>query len=83
MDEINLLVVYQDGTSKTVTLSASDIVAFEAKFDRSIDGVERFTHFAYLAWHSEFRLKATGHEFDTWIDTVKIVKEADPKGSKL
>lgn len=80
MDEINLLVVFADGSEKTVTLSASDIVAFEAKFDRSIDGVERFTHFAFLAWHSEFRIKATGHEFETWIDTVKIVKEADPKG---
>lgn len=78
---INLEVTYKDGTSKTVSAGASEIVAFEAKFDISMARLEkevRLTHLLWLAWVVE---KNAGEklDFDGWLKTVDMVAAADQK----
>jgi hypothetical protein len=80
--QINLQVTYTDGTKKTVAANASDLVAFETKFDLSIARLEqnvRLTHLLFLAWRVESRTKATGLEFDAWLETVEGVEAAEAK----
>jgi hypothetical protein len=82
--KINLRIEFNGGESKDVTCSASDLVKLESKFDISISSLEtnpKFTHLCFLAWASEFRLKATDKEFDVWMDTVSSVgaSDKDPK----
>lgn len=79
-----LRVEFTDGTSQEVTALASDMVAFESKFDLSIAKLEhelKLTHLLFLAWHSLKRQKQVTAEFDAWIDTVAMVgaSETDPK----
>lgn len=79
--QINLEISYKDGTTKTVSAEAVDIVAFEAKFDLSMARLEkevRLTHLLWLAWHVE---KRTGQkvEFEKWLETVEQVAAADSK----
>lgn len=80
----NLLVHFADGTSKEITASTPDLVAFEDKYNISIGKLateQRLGHLLFLAWHSEKRTKATGLDFDPWIETVETVGEGqtDPK----
>lgn len=82
--KINLRVEYVSGESKEITCSASDLVAFENKFDLSVTALEtqmKFTHLLFLAWSSEKRTKSTTKEFDVWVDDVATVgaSELDPK----
>jgi hypothetical protein len=80
--QINLQVTYSDGTTKAITAIAPDVVAFEAFFDLSIARLEqniRLTHVLYLAWHCEKRTKATGAEFDEWLNTVANVELSEAK----
>lgn len=82
--KLNLRVEFNDSKVKDVTCSASDLVAFEDKFNISVTrlGEEtKLTHLLFLAWNSEFRTKATGLEFDAWVDTVATVGAStlDPK----
>ena len=83
--KINLRVKYFTGEPKEVTCSASDLVKFEDKFNISVSRIEqdlKITYLLFLAWASEFRTKATGLEFDAWVDTVESVgasEAADPK----
>lgn len=82
MDQINLQVEYVDGTSCTVTAIASDLVAFESKFDMSVAKIAdeiRLTHLFYLAWHVLHRTKQTELEFDGWCDVVASVGDATEK----
>lgn len=81
----NLLVKYLDGSEKEVTGRASDIVAFESRFDLSITALEKslkLTHLFFLAWHSEKRTEATKLDFEKWLETVEGVEAALPKESK-
>lgn len=82
MDEINLHIVFVDGTAVDVSAVASDMVAFERNFDLSIaklaDDV-RLEHLFFLAWHSQKRTKATELEFDPWLETVAVVTSVEPK----
>jgi hypothetical protein len=83
--KINLRIEYNDSSeAKEITCSASDLIAFEQKFNLSVTklGEEtKLTHLLYLAWHSEFRRKATALEFDLWVETVSTVGASaiDPK----
>jgi hypothetical protein len=81
---INLRVELTDGNKKEVTCSAKDLVAFEEKYSRSVARFEqemRLTDLLWLAWHSENRTKATGKDFDSWLDDVESIEpsDADPK----
>jgi hypothetical protein len=74
---LNLLIKYLDGNNKEVVATPADIVAFEAKFDLSVARLQeniRFTHFFFIAWHVEKRTKATGLEFEPWLETVEMVE---------
>ncbi len=79
---INLEVKYQDETKKQLLAIASDLVAFETKFDMSMAQLEkniRWTHICFLAWHVEKRTKATGLDFEAWLETVQEVAFGDTK----
>lgn len=82
--KINLRVEFNDGTSKEVTCSAADLVAFENKYDLSVTALDsqvKFTHLLFLAWTSEHRRKETVKDFDAWIQDVATVgaSDKDPK----
>jgi hypothetical protein len=84
MEPINLQVVFIDASLEPVKVSAiaSDLIAFEAKFDLSVAKLStdvRLTHLFFLAWHASKRTKLTELDFDAWTETVSIVKEADSK----
>jgi hypothetical protein len=77
---INLRVEFIDGNTKDVTCSAKDLVAFEEKYSRSVARFEqemRLTDLLWLAWHSENRTKATGKDFDSWLDDVESIGQSD------
>jgi hypothetical protein len=82
--KIVLRLTFADGTEKDIVCNASDLVAFESKFDISVSSLGTSTRVSYLlwlAWHSEFRTKATALEYDAWLDTVENVggSDTDPK----
>jgi hypothetical protein len=83
--KITLQIEFSDGTTKDVTVSAADMVAFETKYDISIARLDeaRMSWLLFLAWHSEKRRKATDLEFDAWLDTVDTIGATDdPKATK-
>jgi len=82
--KLNLRIEYVSTGAKEITCSASDLVAFEAKFNLSVTKLgdeTKLTHLLYLAWASEKRTKATALEFEPWVETVVTVgaSELDPK----
>ena len=80
--QINLRIVYADGTNKDVSAGASDIVAFEEKFDLSIARLEqnvKLTHLFFLAWHSEKRTGAVKDDFTKWLETVDNIEAQEVK----
>lgn len=80
--QINLQITYNDGTTKGVKAVASDLVAFESKFDISIARLEqnlKLTHLLFMAWHVEKRTKQTALEFDAWIDNVEQIEVVETK----
>lgn len=82
--KLNLRIEYISTGAKEITCSASDLVAFESKFNLSVTKLgdeTKLTHLLYLAWASEKRTKATALEFEPWIETVVTVgaSELDPK----
>jgi hypothetical protein len=82
MNTINLLVTFLDGTEKTVTAVAADLIAFESKFDLSIVKLEseiRLTHMFFLAWHVLKRTNETEEEFEKWTENVSGVSEPPQK----
>ena len=82
MNPIALSISFLDGSEKTVEAVASDLLAFEQKFDLSIVKLQseiRLTHLFYLAWHACKRLGYTSDEFEKWVETVAMVGEATPK----
>ena len=79
---LNLLIKYLDGSSKDLTTSPADIVAFESKFDMSVARLQesiRLTHIFFLAWNIAQRNKATALDFDAWLETVETVELAPVK----
>lgn len=79
-----LRALYLDGTSRELQITASDIVAFELKFELSVDRIEKFAHICFIAWHAEKRLANTTLDFESWLDTIQMVEfdDEDPKDSK-
>lgn len=80
----NLQVTFSDGKSKEITASVPDLVAFEDKFNLSIQHLaadQKLSHLLFLAWHSEKRRKETLLSFEQWQETVEGVGESasDPK----
>lgn len=80
--QINLHIEYADSTKKTVVAKSIDFIAFERTYDKSIQGLERLEHLAFLAWSVEKRTKATGLEFDAWLENIEDVQADEPKKSK-
>lgn len=82
MEPIALTVNFADGSKKTVTCIAADLIAFETKFDLSVVKLEqdlRLTHLFFLAWHSMKRVGDTTDEFEKWTESVAIVSQAEEK----
>lgn len=80
----NLLVTFLDGSNVHTSGVASDLVAFEAQFDKSVStlGHEvKITHLLWLAWHVEKRLGNTKNTFEKWVESVDTVEAGDPKAS--
>lgn len=82
---INLRIKYagQD-KDKAVLCTASDLVAFEEKYNRSVAKLEaefKLTDLMFLAWRSESRNKATKSDFMAWVDEIESieVEDKDPK----
>lgn len=76
----NLLINFADGTSKDITASAPDLVAFEDKFNISVGKLaseQRLGHLMFLAWHSEQRTKSTTKSYEQWLEDVVGVGESD------
>lgn len=78
----HLRITFLDGSQSDAPITASDIVAFEFKFEIALDRIEKFGHICFLAWHSQKRTKATDLDFESWLETIEIVEmDEDPKGS--
>ena len=79
---INLQIGYTDNTTKEIAAKASDIVAFEERFDISMANLQnevRLTHLLFLAWHSEKRTGETKENFEKWVDSVESIEAVEPK----
>jgi hypothetical protein len=79
---INLQLTYDNGTEKLISAQASDLVAFETKFDMSIARLEKevkLTHFLFIAYSAEKRTKSTDLDFDAWVETVTQIEAKTPK----
>ena len=79
---IDLQLTYNDASVKVIRAAASDLVAFESKYDLSVARLEqnvKLTHLLFLAWHAEKRTKATGLEFEEWLDSVEAIEAAKQK----
>lgn len=82
MNPITLTVEYADGNKAKAVASAPDFVAFEAKFDKSVQSFAndvRLTYLFFLAWNSLSRRKETELDFDAWMETVSGIEVDDPK----
>lgn len=78
--KINLQVQFEDGTSQEITANASDLVAFEDKFNVSIArlGTEsKLSHLMFLAWHASKRQKKTDKSFEEWLDGIESIGDSD------
>lgn len=85
MNPIALVVHFVNGSTETVEAIASDLVAFEERFDLSVvrlDKEIRLTHLFFLAWHALKRQGKTSDEFEKWVESVSIVSQAEEKKSK-
>lgn len=82
MQPINLRIQFTDGSEKTVSAIAADLIAFETRFDLSVARLEseiRLTHLFFLAYSASKRTGETDLEFEKWTETVTMVAEADSK----
>lgn len=82
--KINLQITYDGGVVKEIVANAADMVAFEAKFDRSVGILSsdpRMSYLFFLAYSAEKRTASTKETFEKWLETVEIVgaSETDPK----
>ena len=85
MNPIALVIHFLDGTEKTETAVAADLIAFESRFDLSVVKLEsevRLTHLFYLGWHALKRSGETDLEFEKWSESVSTVSFGTEKKSK-
>jgi len=79
-----LRITFTDSTSKELTVNAPDMIAFERKFEISLDKLESYEHLCFLAWRVASRTALTIAEFDAWLNTVEFVEFVEgPKGSSV
>ena len=78
-----LRAVYLDGLIVDVQITASDIVAFELKFEVALDRIEKFAHICFIAWHAEKRVKHTDLDFESWLETLEMVEFGDDEDPKV
>jgi hypothetical protein len=82
---INLRIKYAaDEKDREITCTASDLVAFEEKYNRSVAKLQaefKLTDLMFLAWRSETRTKQVQKDFEAWLDDVETVEvsNTDPK----
>lgn len=82
MNPIVLKIEFADDTTKEVSTSAADLIAFEERFDMSIAQLEkniRMTHLFFLAWHASKRTGETKDGFEKWVEGVGMVTIGDVK----
>jgi hypothetical protein len=82
MNPIDLRILFTDGKEEIVTALASDLIAFETKFDMSVSKLGedvRLTHMFFLAWHAAKRTGKTTAEFEEWTDSVSLVTGEEAK----
>jgi hypothetical protein len=85
--KIELTVEYTNGTKKDVDAVFADFVAFERTWNRSVTKFEqemRLTDLAWLAWHSEKRMRKTSEAFEpNWIESVTTIsiREEEEEGT--
>jgi hypothetical protein len=82
MNPINLHVSFVDGTELDALASAPDYIAFESKFDKSVQAFAtdtRLTYMVFLAWSFANRTGKTKLDFDAWVNTVADIEVSDPK----
>jgi hypothetical protein len=82
--KIDLRIEYLSGDVSEVTAQASDLVAFEDKYNISVSKLEtemKFSHLLFLAWHASKRAKLTDKVFEEWIELVSSagVPDQNPK----
>lgn len=82
MNPINLHLTLADGSTVDTMVSAPDFVAFETKFDKSIQSFStdvRITYLFFLAWNSLKRTGKTDLDFDAWVETAANVEVVEQK----
>ena len=80
--KMTLQILFLDGSTADVLVSAADMVAFEDKYDLSIARLDeaRIGWLLFLAWHSEKRRKQTDKPYEEWVDLVETIgASTDPK----
>jgi hypothetical protein len=68
--KMHLRITNGDGSTADVTVSAVDLVAFEAEFNRSVAKFQdefRLTDMFWLAWHSLRRSDSSIGDFNEWL----------------
>jgi hypothetical protein len=73
MQPINLLITFVDGSTHEVRALISDLMAFEAKFDKSVSDFQksvRLSWLVFIAWQAETRTGATNLEFEAYSETI-------------
>ena len=76
MNPINLLITYTDGSTHEVTAVIADLMAFEAKFDKSISDFQksvRLSWLVYIAWCATTRTGATKMDFEPYSETISSI----------
>jgi hypothetical protein len=82
--KINLHIDYVGGVGREIVASAADLVAFEAKFDKSIAVLgdnPKISYLFFIAYASEKRTGHTSDTFEKWLESVEQVSasDTDPK----
>ena len=80
--QVKLQVKFVDGTDKEIAAGATDLVAFEERFDLSVAKLEKevkLTHLLFIAYNHENRTKATSLDFNAWVETIDTIEAAAAK----
>lgn len=71
--KMNLRIKYADGSAAEAKISAADLVAFEAQFNKSVAKFQEqfmLTDVYWLAWHSVKRRDKNVGTFEEWLDAT-------------
>lgn len=81
--KVNLQLTFNNGETKDIIANAADMVAFEEKYQVSIQTLStdpKISYMFFLAWHSQKRTGQTTDTFEKWLETIEMVGAgADPK----